>query len=105
MAISNTAITTTGNSVFSCPANQEHAITCMIFCSTGIGSDLTVQLIPTGKSASNTETIIIKNLTIPASETFTFDTEKLILADGDSIYAKSTNSNDLVVSISTMRVS
>lgn len=105
MAITNTAITTTGTNVFVCPSNQQHAITCMIFCSTGIGSDLTVQLIPGSKSHTDIETTIIKNLPIPASETFTFDAEKILLEDGDYIYAESSNNNDLVVSISTMRVS
>lgn len=104
MAISNTAITTTGNNVFVCPSNQQHAITCMIFCSTGLGSDLTVQLVPSAKTPADNETMIINKLSIPAGETFTFDSEKLILEDGDIVFAKASNGNDLVVSISTMRV-
>jgi hypothetical protein len=106
MAISNSKITALGGSIFSTPAGEVHALTCMIYCNTSlIDAFLSVHLLPSGKSSTDIETSIIKSLLIPPGETFTFDSEKLILEGGDAIFASASADDTLVVSLSTMRVS
>lgn len=107
MAISNAAITTTGVDIFTCPGTlvtdvQEHAVTCLIFCNTN-GSDATLTL--TATPQGGTARTLIQTLTIPTTETFSFDTEKLVLSTGDKITATASINSAIVVTVSTMRVS
>lgn len=110
MAISNTAITTSGNDIFTCPGTlpsdtQEHAVTCIMFCNvSGSNALLDVYAIPAGSSRS-TLNQVINQLLIPAGETFTFDTEKLVLSTNDRIHAIANINNALVTTVSNMRVS
>lgn len=108
--ISNAALTS-GNStawdIFAVP-NEEgliQAVTTMVFCNsvlynpaatTDDTDQLTVYLVPSsdvsafvssGDSVRN-KNLIINVLDIPPGETFTFESEKIILNAGDSIKAK-----------------
>jgi hypothetical protein len=108
--ISNAALTT-GNStawdIFAVP-NEEgltQAVTTMVFCNSVLYNpaatqddtdQLTVYLVPSsdvssfvssGDSVRN-KNLIINVLDIPPGETFTFESEKIILNAGDSIKAK-----------------
>lgn len=110
MAINSTLIGNMGDDIFLCPGAspnniQEHAVTCMIFCNTS-ADPVTLNLY----AAATTVTIgignqLIKDLEIPAGETLTFDSEKLILSTGDRIFAVASASNRLTASVSSMRVS
>lgn len=111
MALSSTQISTTGEDIFLCPGTapsniQEHAVTCMIFCNTTTSDDVTLNLyaVPTGLGVA-AQTQIIKDLTIPAGETFSFDSEKMVLSTGDRIRAIASANGRLSVSVSSMRVS
>ena len=107
MAISNASITTSGVDIFTCPGTlvtdvQEHAVTCLIFCNTsGADATLTVTATPQGGSAAT----LIKELSVPAAETFTFDTEKLVLSTGDKITALASANTAITVTVSSFRVS
>lgn len=110
MALTCTEIGTSGADIFLCPGTapsdiQEHAVTCMIFCNTST-SDVVLNLyaVPDGLSVAP-QTQIIKDLTIPAGETFTFDSEKVILSTDDRIRAIANVSGRLSVTVSSMRVS
>jgi len=110
MALTSTQIETSGNDIFLCPGTspdnlQEHAVTCMIFCNTS-ASDVTLNLyaVPTGLSVA-VQTQVIKDLLIPAGETFSFDSEKLVLGTGDRIRAVASANSQLSVTVSSMRVS
>jgi hypothetical protein len=110
MALTSTQIETSGNDIFLCPGTdpsdiQEHAVTCMIFCNTS-ASDVTLNLytVPTGLSVA-VQTQVIKDLLIPAGETFSFDSEKLVLGTGDRVRAVASASSRLSVTVSSMRVS
>jgi hypothetical protein len=88
MSILSTALTGTSITIFNPNDAFQYAVTTMFFCNT-TASDLTltsVNLVPSLGSASATNRIII-NLTIPAYDTFTFETEKIILSAGDSVWA------------------
>jgi hypothetical protein len=110
MALTSTQIETSGNDIFLCPGTspdnlQEHAVTCMIFCNTS-ASDVTLNLytVPTGLSVA-AQTQVIKDLLIPAGETFSFDSEKLVLGTGDRVRAVASVNSRLSVTVSSMRVS
>ena len=106
MAIESTLITSTPTAIFTCPAGQEFALTTMFFCNYS-ASDVILQslnLVPSGGSASTTNRIV-HNLTIPAGETFTFDSEKIILGSGDFVSAITDQNTRLNVTFCTLRVS
>ena len=106
MAIASTLITSTPTAIFTCPAGQEFALTTMFFCNYS-GSDVVLQslnLVPSGGSASVTNRIV-HNLTIPAGETFTFDSEKIIIGSGDFVSAVVDVDTRLNVTFCTLRVS
>jgi hypothetical protein len=111
MAISNSSIaaTPTNTTVYTSSGNT--AIITLIFCNTSLynagtptanTTNLTVYAVPTG-NAVGTSNMIINALPIPAGETFTFDTEKMVLSQGDSIVAIATAAN-LTATISYMSV-
>jgi hypothetical protein len=106
MAIASTLITNSATAVFTCPTGQEYALTTMFFCNYS-SSDVVLQslnLVPNLGSASTTNRIV-HNLTIPAGETFTFDSEKIILSSGDFVSAVTDVNSRLNVTFCTLRVS
>jgi hypothetical protein len=106
MAIASTLITSTPTAIFTCPSGQEFALTTMFFCNYS-GSDVVLQslnLVPNLGSASVTNRIV-HNLTIPAGETFTFDSEKIIISSGDFVSAVADANTRLNVTFCTLRVS
>jgi len=112
MAINSTLITSTGNDIFLCPGTastdeREYAITCMMFCNyhASLPVTLDVWLLAPSPAAVENRTLVINTLTIPAGETFTFDTEKIVLATGERIHARANTDSKLTVSVSSMRVS
>lgn len=108
MAITNNTIAiTTPASVYT--SSGDNAITTLIVCNTGDPTDpatdidyLWLYAVPNGGTAS-TATMIVNGLPIPGGETVTFDQEKVVLANGDAIYAVCTTEN-LSITISTLAV-
>jgi hypothetical protein len=111
MALNSTLITTLGNDIFTCPGTantdpQEHAVTCMIFCNYSNDDEiLNLWLLAPSPAAVSPVYKVISKLTIPAGETFTFDTEKIVLSTGERVHARSSSSDSrLTVTVSSMRV-
>lgn len=111
MAISNSSIAATPTPTTIYTSSGQTAITTLIFCNTSLynsGSptanttELTLHVVPNG-GARGTGNMIVNALPIPAGETYTFDTEKLILASGDSVIAIASAAN-LTATISYMSV-
>lgn len=113
MAITNAAIGSSSAEVYI--SVGENAITTIIVCNTAIydpnnpSSGLTylyLYAIPNGNDAENppSYTTIVNKLPIPAGETVSFDQEKLVLANGDMLAAKSDGPTNLVVTVSTLAV-
>ena len=48
--------------------------------------------------------LIVNGLPIPAGETVSFDQEKMVLANGDKLFAKSDSPANLVATVSTLAV-
>lgn len=112
MAITSNLVTTTATAIYTAPGTistdeREYAITCMIFCNYDTINDVTldVWLVPQGLPGISNTTKIIHELVIPAGETFTFDTEKLVLGTGDRVFVEASASTRLTSSITSMRVS
>jgi hypothetical protein len=115
MAITNATLTSTTSAIYTSTVTTStigNAITTMIFCNTTVydsanpttgQSLLTVYAVPSGGSAGNS-TMIVNKLPIPAGETVTFDHEKLVLGDGDKIYASTDSLSNITATISTLAV-
>jgi len=85
MSIINSNVTTVASSIYTSTNNS--ATTVIHFCNyTNNGATANVWLVPNGKQA-NASTIVYSNVALTAQNTLVVDTEKIILANGDSIYA------------------
>lgn len=111
MAINSTPITSAGNDIFTCPGTastdeREYAVTCMMFCNYSTQPVvLNLWLLGPTPAVISNDSIVMHNLTIPAGETFTFDTEKVVLSTGERIHATADVNSRLSVTVSSMRVS
>lgn len=106
MAIKNETLDTLGKNIFLCPASEEHAVTCVVFCNySAVQATISVYAIPSGVVAVNSGSLVIKDLILPAGETFTFDTEKFVLTGGDRIHAVASANTSVAATVSSMRVS
>jgi hypothetical protein len=85
MSIINTSVTTTAAPIYTSSGNS--ATTVIHFCNyTNDGATANVWVVPNGSSADSS-TIIYSNVSLTSQNTLVVDTEKLILGDGDAIYA------------------
>lgn len=110
MAIENTLISSTASPIYT--STGRTAITTVIVCNTSVydpgdptdGLDyLSLHLVKDGESAGDVNKIV-NALPVPAGETVTFDQEKIILEDGDSVVAYSSVIENLVSTVSYLEV-
>ena len=110
MAITNTAIATTNTTIYTSSGNN--AITTVIVCNKIVfdpanplvgQTALYLHAVPSGGSVTDTN-LIVNGLPIPAGETVSFDQEKMVLANGDTLVANSDSPANLVVTVSTLAV-
>ena len=87
MAIVNAQLTTTQLDIVTVPAGERYAITNIMVCNQDATDDASFDLhfIPSGDPLDNAVTRVINGLTLPAGETFTFDSEKIVLGAGDKV--------------------
>lgn len=102
MAIVNEAIVDNGDAapanfrytMITVPAGEQWAITNILVCNTYSPEDVDaatatcafdLHLVPSTGVYSDTTTSVVRRLSLPAGETFTFDTEKVVLDAGDSL--------------------
>jgi hypothetical protein len=87
MAIVNAQLQTTQQDILTVPAGDRYAITTIMVCNNDATDDATFDLhfIPSGDPLDNAVTRVINGLTLPAGETFTFDSEKVVLGPGDKV--------------------
>ena len=122
MAIINKAITDQGggdyrHTMLTVPTGQSWAITNIIVCNTydpGAASPededcaFDLHLVPSTGSYADGVTSVVRRLNLPAGETFTFDTERVVLDEGDQLVINGsvsvgTNTN-LACTVSYMRI-
>jgi hypothetical protein len=96
MAITSSVVAnTTTTRIFL--ASGDQAITTIMFCNfdSAISAFLDVYAVASGGVVS-TGTQILKYISLPPTETFVMDTEKLILANGDAIWAQTSSTSECV---------
>jgi hypothetical protein len=102
MALSNTLLKTTATSIYSSTGNN--AIVTAYFCNFGLNPiTFTVYAVPSSMQPG-LSTIIYSNVSIAASDTYIWDSEKLILGDGDSIWALSSEDDVVNVTICDVEI-
>lgn len=111
MAINSTRLTTTGDTVLY-TSGGVNAITLIIVCNTGVidpldesvnSTLLQLNLVKNGQLTSDSN-VIVKNLLIPPGETVFFSEERIVLEEGDSVRATSTEPNLLTITVSSISV-
>lgn len=118
MAIENGQLTNL-TELLTVPAGKTYAITSIMVCNTYSPTDTSpethsasfdMHFIKNGQPRDNKITAVIRELTIPSGETFTFDSEKIILSEGDKLVfvaqpgAYAGNATDLAASVSYLEV-
>jgi len=100
--ITNTQIASTTTTRIYLSTGQS-AVTTAIFCNTdnSVTATLNVYAVPYGLNA-NATTQIMKGVTLPAGETFVMDTERLILENGDALYAQASSATIITSTISSV---
>ena len=118
MAIVNAQLTDTQLDVLTVPAGKSYAITNILVCNTyspngaspaSHNARFDMHLIPSGEALSNNVTCVVRELELPAGETFTFDSERIVLEEGDKVSFVAepdigSNLTDLAVTISYLEV-
>ena len=96
----------TGTPVGAVPTGKTYAITNILVCNSHATDDATfsMHLIPSGDPLDIQKTIVIKDLTLPAMETFTFDSEKVVLEAGDKITMLGASPTVLSATVSFLEV-
>ena len=98
MAIESSFIETTGTDLVTVPSGENWAITTIIICNTFAidptddqsgKASFDLHLLQDGATATDTNRVI-NGLQLQAGETFTFDSEKIILSEGEKIHAVGT---------------
>jgi hypothetical protein len=101
MAIVNTAILATNTTLYTSSGNN--AITTVIICNTGSNDrTLTLHAVPSGGSVGAVN-MIVNALAVPAGDTVSFDQEKMVLSNGDSLVAVGSDTG-LSATVSTLPV-
>ena len=86
MAIVNAQLTTNRLDAITVPAGKSYAVTNILVCNTGTAdSEFDLHFVASGNALSNKVTRVINNLTLPGGETFTFDSERIVLEAGDTV--------------------
>jgi hypothetical protein len=114
MAIINGKIELSDTTLLTVPAGKRYAITTIMVCNTqpedtGGGNDtmFDLHLVPSGQTKGTDDpnaNQILNNLKVAGADTFSFDTEKIVLEAGDSIIAMSQAPDNLVATISYLEV-
>jgi hypothetical protein len=112
MAINSVVINSTDTLLLEVPAGKTYAITTIMVCNTWTPNPLheedgktnfDMHFIQSGQPRGN-DNLVINQLELPAGETFTFDSEKVILEEGDKVVVLGDSPNNLSATISWLEV-
>lgn len=69
------------------PEGKSYAITNILVCNTSLttAAKFDMHLVPYGNPVDNAVTLVVRDLELPPGETFTFDSERIVLEQGDKI--------------------
>lgn len=98
MAIRNTSLTTIASPIYT--STGDSATTVMHFCNyTNNGATANVWIVPNGGTPGSNN-IVYSNVALTGQNTLVVDTEKIILANGDAIYANVTANSSVTATVS-----
>lgn len=112
MAIANTLVNNVDTTLLTVPSGKRYAITNILVCNNEVinpiheEAGLTVfdmHFVKSGDPKSITN-MVLRSCPVPAGETFTFDSEKIILEEGDSVVLLGESPTNLSATISWMEV-
>lgn len=110
MAIENSILPATQLDLLTVPAGKSYAITTIMVCNyaTSGSAEFNLHIVKSGDPRGNSN-IVVNALELPAGETFTFDSEKIVLEEGDFVsFAASPDSGggdtDLSATVSYLEV-
>jgi hypothetical protein len=110
MAIANTTINLTDTLILTVPADKSYAITTILVCNTAVddGTGLSdtgfdMHVIPNGQTKTDTN-LVINNVRVAAEDTFTFNVERIVLEQGDSVVFVGRTPTNLSATISYLEV-
>lgn len=87
MAIKNLQLTTNQLDFLEVPTDKSYAITNILVCNTSTtnSANFTMHLIPDTEAKDDKVTPVVRALELPPGETFTFDSERIVLESGDKV--------------------
>ena len=87
MAITNAQLTNTQLDVITVTAGKRYDIKNIMVCNNNSvdAANFDLHFLPSGVALNNAITRIVNNLVLPAGETFTFDSERIVLEEGDIV--------------------
>ena len=86
-------------------ATGDQAITTIIFCNTDEGAETSIDVYAVSDGdVVGASTTILRKLILPPTETFVMDAEKLILGDGDAIWAQATVNLIVTCTVSSVSI-
>lgn len=102
MALNNTAVLSSATDIYT--SVGETCVVSAFFCNYS-ASPVTVSIfaVPSGGSATD-DTVILKNISINASDTYILNTERMILDDGDKIVAVANTAGAVTAIVSSTSV-
>jgi len=110
MAIENSILPPTQLDILQVPSGKSYAITTILVCNYANSDSATFNLhiVKNGQARGNSN-LIVSDLELPAGETFTFDSEKIVLDEGDFVSFSATPDNgsgdtDLTATVSYLEV-
>lgn len=112
MAINSVAVANTDTDLIEVPNGKRYAITTIMICNTWVPNPdheedgetvFDMHFVASGQPKSDTNKVI-NNLVLPAGETFTFDSEKVILDAGDKIVLLGESPTNLSATVSYLEV-
>lgn len=108
MAITNNNVNGTVD-VLTVPAGKSYAITSVLITNVGAedpsgAQDSRFTLYAVTGSYNSGASMIVNNALLPGAETFTLDTEKLVLGAGDYLRVSQSGANNLSVVVSYLEV-
>ena len=110
MAIANTLVGNTNTTILTVPTGKRYAITTLMVCNTdnydsGGANDTTFKLyiVPDGQSIGD-RNMLVNDLNVAGADTFTFDTEKIVIEEGDTVVLVAQVASRLSATISYLEV-
>jgi hypothetical protein len=102
MALSRRTLTTSPSSVYT--SAGQSALTNVHFCNNSASATVIDVYLASAGSTANVSNIVYTQVSIPAYDTFVMDTEKIILDDGDILFATAGSSSAVVATVSYLRI-